>query len=97
MLWRDMRERIKEIHKELQDLDSLCSPHLEEKWIGENIDLDLPSLFPKNMQEYYGRNGEGRASYSESTMEEREAQFVVGPRRKKGYLYPLQKCDHWGH
>jgi hypothetical protein len=47
MLWRDMRGRTKEIHKELQDLDSLYSPHLEERWIGGNIDLDLLSLFPQ--------------------------------------------------
>jgi hypothetical protein len=47
MLWRDMRERTKEIHKELQDLDPLCSPHLEERWIGGNIDVDLLSLFPQ--------------------------------------------------
>jgi hypothetical protein len=47
MLWRDMRERTKKIHKELQDLDPLCSPYLEERWIGGNIDLDLLSLFPK--------------------------------------------------
>jgi hypothetical protein len=26
-----------------------------------------------------------------STMEEREAQFVPSPRRKKGYLYPPSK------
>ena len=47
MLWRDMRGRTKEIHKELQDLDPLCSPHLEEILIGGKIDLDLLSLFPQ--------------------------------------------------
>jgi hypothetical protein len=47
MLWRDMRGRTKKIQKELQDLDSLCSPHLKERWIGGNMDLDLFSLFPK--------------------------------------------------
>jgi hypothetical protein len=41
-----MRERTKKIHKELQDLDSLCSPHLQEILIGGNINLDLLSLFP---------------------------------------------------
>jgi hypothetical protein len=35
-----------EIHKELQDLDSIGSPHLEEILIGGKIDLDLLSLFP---------------------------------------------------
>ena len=36
-------------HKELQDLDQICSPHLERILIGGNVDLDLLSLFP---QEY---------------------------------------------
>jgi hypothetical protein len=49
MLWRDMRGRTKEeIHKELQDLDPLCSPHLEERLIGGNIDLDLLSFSLKD-------------------------------------------------
>jgi hypothetical protein len=48
MLWRGMRGRTKEeIHKELQDLDPMSSPHKEEKVIGRNIDLDLLSLFPQ--------------------------------------------------
>jgi hypothetical protein len=59
MLWRDMRGRIKEIHKELQDLDPLCSPHLEERWIGGNIDLDILSLFPQNYAKIMGGMEEG--------------------------------------
>jgi hypothetical protein len=31
ILWSDKRGRTKEIHEELQDLDLLCSPHLEER------------------------------------------------------------------
>jgi hypothetical protein len=46
MLWRDMRRRTKEeIHKELQDLDLIGFPHLEEIMIGGKVDLDLLSLF----------------------------------------------------
>ena len=30
----------------LQDLDPKDSPHLGERWIGGNVDLDLLSLFP---------------------------------------------------
>jgi hypothetical protein len=31
LLWRDIRERkMEEIHRELQDLDPIGSPHLEE-------------------------------------------------------------------
>jgi hypothetical protein len=49
-----MRGRTKEIHKEQQDLDLLCSPHLEERWIGESIDLDLLSLFPQKYARIMG-------------------------------------------
>jgi hypothetical protein len=42
-----MRGRTKEMHKELQDQDPIGSPHLEEKVIGGNVDLDLLSLFPQ--------------------------------------------------
>jgi hypothetical protein len=43
------RKNKKEIHKELQDLDPIGSPHLEEILIGGKIDLDLLSLslFPQ--------------------------------------------------
>jgi hypothetical protein len=65
MLWRDMRGRTKEIQKELQDQDPLCSPHLEERWIDGNIDLHLLSLFPKKICKNHGRNGGGRASFED--------------------------------
>jgi hypothetical protein len=67
MLWRDMRGRTKEIHKELQDLDSIGSPHLEERWIGGNIDLDLLSLFPQRYARIMGGIERG-ASFPRSTM-----------------------------
>jgi hypothetical protein len=41
------RKKKKDIHKELQDLDPIGSPHIEERLIGGNIDLDLLSLFPQ--------------------------------------------------
>jgi hypothetical protein len=59
MLWRDIRGRTKKIHKELQDLDLLCSPHLEERWIGGNIDLDLLSLFPQKDTRIMGGKEDG--------------------------------------
>jgi hypothetical protein len=62
MLWRDMRGRTKEIHKELQDLDPIGSPHLEEILIGGKIDLDLLS-FPSKRCNNHGRNGRGRESF----------------------------------
>jgi phage terminase small subunit len=91
MLWRDMRGRTKEIHKELQDIDSLCSPHLEERWIGENIDLDLLSLFLQKYARFMrGMEEEGQAIQSQQWRREKPKN-MVNPRRKKGYLYPLQK------
>jgi hypothetical protein len=85
MLWRDMRGRTKEeIHKELQDLDPIGSPHIEEILIGRNVDLDLLSLFSlKKMQESWEGWG-GRASSSRSTMEERENRRADLQMRKKG-------------
>jgi hypothetical protein len=60
------------IHKELQDLDPMGSPHKEEKVIGGNINLDLLSLFPPRYARIMG--GIKRwASFPKSTMEgERE-------------------------
>jgi hypothetical protein len=100
MLWRDMRGRTKEIHKELQDLDSLCSPHLEERWIGGNIDLDLLSLFPQRYARIIGGIERG-ASFPRSTMRERERERknkLTSPRRKKGAFYrsPI-KSDRYSH
>jgi hypothetical protein len=80
-----MRGRTKEIHKELQDLDSLYSPHLE-RWIGENIDLDLLSLFPQRYVRIMGGIERG-ASFPRSTMVgERERE-----RKKIGANQPLGK------
>ena len=43
-LWGNKRgTTMVEKHKELQDQDLLGSPHLEERWIGGNVDLDLLS------------------------------------------------------
>jgi hypothetical protein len=48
MLIGNKRGRTKEEnHKELQDLDPIGSPQIEEILIGGNIDLDLLSPFPQ--------------------------------------------------
>ena len=54
MLGRKMRGRTKEEHEELQDLDPMGSPHIEEKVIGGNVDLDLLSLFPQKLARIHG-------------------------------------------
>ena len=43
-----------EEHEELQDLDPRGSPHLEEKMIGGNVNLDLLSLFPQKLARIHG-------------------------------------------
>jgi hypothetical protein len=91
MLWRDMRGRTKEIHKELQDLDSLCSPHLEERWIGGNIDLDLLSLFPKKYARIMGgMEEEGQACKVNNGGE--RSPFRVQPKEEEGvFITPPPK------
>ena len=44
----------KEEHQELQELDPRGSTHKEEKVIGGNVDLDLPSLFPQKLARIHG-------------------------------------------
>ena len=48
------RKNKEENHQELQNLDLLGSPHLEEEWIGGNMDLDLLSLFPQRYARIMG-------------------------------------------
>jgi hypothetical protein len=86
MLWRDMRGRTKEIHKELQDLDPICSPHLGERWIGGNIDLDLPSLFPQRYARIMGGIERG-ASFPRSNNGRESKKEATSPRGKKGAFY----------
>jgi hypothetical protein len=62
------RKNKEEIHKELQDLDPIGSPHIEEKVIGGKLDLDLLSLFPQRYARIMG-GIERWASFSRSTME----------------------------
>ena len=38
----------------LQDLDQETSPHLEERWLGGNVDLDLLSLFTQRYARIMG-------------------------------------------
>jgi hypothetical protein len=89
MLWRGMRGKTKEeIHKELQDLDAMSSPHKEEKVIGENIDLDLLSIFTQRYARIMG-GIERWARFPRSTMEgERGEKRAVQGRRRGGVFIP---------
>ena len=69
MLMGEKRGRTKKrTTQELQDLDPLGSPHLEERWIGRIVDLDLLSTFPKEYARIYG-GIEREVSFPRSTME----------------------------
>jgi hypothetical protein len=82
MLWRGMRGRTKEeIHKELQEIDPMSSPHKEEKVIGRNIDVDLLSLFPQRYARIMG-GIERWASFPRSTM---EGESIYTPSHKNGH------------
>jgi hypothetical protein len=96
MLWRDMRGRIKEIHKELQDLDSLCSLHLEERWIGGNIDPDLLSLFPQKYARIMGGMEEGGQACKVNNGGERNP-ICAQPKEEEGVFIPppLQKFNRY--
>ena len=58
---------------ELQNLDPKGSPHLEERWIGGNVDLDLLSLFPQRYERIMG-GIERWTSFPRSTMEVRDGE-----------------------
>jgi hypothetical protein len=47
MLLRKIRGRARKQQMNPQDLDPICSPHLEERLIGGDVDLDLLSCFPQ--------------------------------------------------
>jgi hypothetical protein len=92
------RKNKEEIHKELQDLDPMGSPHKEEKVIGGNIELDLPSLFPQRYARIMG-GIERRMSFPRSTMEGERGEKraprvgVVGeeaPLNRSPKIQPLQ-------
>ena len=69
---RGEEEQTKTQQMELQDLGPKGSPHLEERLIGGNIDLDLLSLFSlKDMQESWEGLRDGQ-SFQGQQWQERE-------------------------
>ena len=54
MLGRKKEEEQEGEHQELQVLDPRGSPHIEEKVIGGNVDLDLLSLSPPKLARIHG-------------------------------------------
>jgi hypothetical protein len=55
------RNNNEEIRKELQNLDPIDSPRIEEIIIGGNVDLDILSLFPqKDLRSMGGMGRKGK-------------------------------------
>jgi hypothetical protein len=84
-----------EIHKELQDLDPIGSPHIEEIMIGGNVDLDLLSLFPQKDARFMG--GMGRKGKLFKVNNGGESKWKSHPpNEEEGALYsPHTKSDHY--
>jgi hypothetical protein len=76
----DMGVRTKEIHKELQDLDSLCSPYLEDT---------LSSLFPQKYARIMGgMEEEGQAIQSQQWRREKTNSWLAQGGRRGIYTPP---------
>jgi hypothetical protein len=78
------RKNKEEIHKELQDQDPIGFPHLEEKVIGENIDLDLLSLFPKKYERNMGGKEEGGQAFKINNGGERSPKTWLAQGGRRG-------------
>jgi hypothetical protein len=91
-----MRGRTKEeIHKELQDLDPIGFPHKEEKVIGENVDLDLLSLFPQKDARIMGGMGRKGKLFKINNGGERKRKSQP-PNEEEGALYsPHTKSNRY--
>jgi len=86
-----MRGRTKEeIHKELQDLNPMGSPHKEEKVIGGNIDL-MGSL--KDMQESWEELRDGLAFQGQQWRKREGKTSSLKLEEGEGYLYPSRDCS----
>jgi hypothetical protein len=84
------RKNKEEIHKELQDLDPIGSPHIEEIMIGGNIDLDLLSLFPqKDARNMGGIRRKGKL-FKVNNRGERNGRANLQMRKKGLYITPAR-------
>ena len=63
---------MEEKHQELQDQDLQGSPHLEGRWIGGNVDLDLLPLLPQRYARIMGGIKRGKAFPTSTMVGERE-------------------------
>jgi hypothetical protein len=71
---------------------SSMSPHLEERWIGGNIGLDLLSLFPKKYARIMGGMEEGGQDCNVNNGGE-ISPFRAQPKEEEGVFIPPSKND----
>jgi hypothetical protein len=82
------RKNKEEIHKELQDLDPIGSPHIEEIMIGGKVDLDLLSLFPQKDARIMGGMGRKGKLFKVNNGGERNGRANLQMRKKGLYIAP---------
>jgi hypothetical protein len=89
------RKNKEKIHKELQDLDIIGSPHIEEIMISGNVDLDLLSLFPQKDARIMGEMGRKGKLFKVNNGGERKWKSQP-PNEEEGALYsPRTKSDRY--
>jgi hypothetical protein len=82
------RKNKEEIHKELQDLDPIDFPHIEEIMIGGNVDLDILSLFPQKDARIMGGMGRKGKLFKVNNGGERNGRANLQMRKKGLYISP---------
>jgi hypothetical protein len=90
------RKNKEEIYKELQDLDPIGSPHIEEIMIGGNVDLDLLSLFPQKDARIMGEMGRKGKLFKVKNGGERNGRSNLQMRKKKLYIAPTRNLTVTG-
>jgi hypothetical protein len=88
------RKNKEEIHKELQDHDPIGSPHLEEKMIGGNVDLDLLSLFPQKDARIMGGKEQGGQAFKINNGGERSPKMLLAQGGRRD-IYRWGKYGRW--
>jgi hypothetical protein len=84
------RKNKEEIHKELQDLDPIGSPQIEEIMIGGKVDLDLLSLFPQKDARIMGGMGRKGKLFKVNNGGERNGRADLQMRKKGLYIAPAR-------
>jgi hypothetical protein len=90
------RKNKEEIHKELQDLDPIGSPHIEEIMNGGKVDLDVLSLFPQKDARIMGGMGRKGKLFKINNGGERKGRANLQMRKKGLYIAPARNLTVTG-